>query len=442
MDYKGIEQNLGQGKNVVSLSSTMKLSDRFTVETIANLYSIKTKNRTGSFLTFFVNGMDRGAPFEEVIGNEDFLYKDPLDPNYGFFVDMDEAKVPTGYYSARNFYNYAWDRRSNNSTDDKLHIIASVRPTYRLTDYLSVTAQANLDYTDTDYTTKNSVSRVYPNLVGGKYGFKKENNKIQEYKAMINFVKDVTDKLDVSSFVGVSYKKNAENWVDVGTASENGSSSGFTYPNWYHIKNQYPGGWPINGGFDKVRNSDYGVNSLYGLFGVATFTWDGIYTLELNARNDWSSTLPPENNSYFYPGVAFTWNATNVFKSLSNVFEFANFRVSWADVGRDSPSRYYAYNSLSANLIEGTVVQGIEAPGSLFSGALKPERKREFEIGTQMNFFKGGRLHLDASFYTNSVYDQIMAVPLSKSTGATEIKINAGQVNNWGYELEISIATP
>ena len=438
MDYKGIEQNLGQGRNVVSLSNTMKLSNRFSIETIANLYSIKTKNRTGSFLTFFVNGMDRGAAFEDFIGNEDYLVKDPLDPNYGYRENMDDLKVPTGYYSARNFADYAWDRRSNSGTDDKLHIIASVRPTYRLTDYLSVTAQANLDYTDTDYTTKSSVTRVYPNLVGGQYRYKKENNKIQEYKAMINFTKDVTDRLDASAFIGASYKKNAEDWVEIGTASTRGASSGFNYPNWYHINNQNPDGWPYTSEYDKIRNGNYGVNSLYGLFGVATFTWDGIYTLELNARNDWSSTLPPENNSYFYPGVAFTWNATNVFRSLSPIFEFANFRASWADVGRDSPSRYYAYNSLEAKLIEGTSIQGIEAPGSLFSGALKPERKREFELGTQMSFFKGGRLRLDASFYTNSVYDQIMAVPLSKSTGATEIKINAGQVNNWGYELEIS----
>jgi len=440
-NYNGIMENLWQKKNTISFSGTFKMSKKLKVETVTNIFSIKTNNRPGNTIGFFVDGVSRDAPFKEFVESKDYLYTDPADKNYGYKKDFDAVGYPTGYYSLKDYANYVWNRQNNNSTDDKFHVIATVRPTYQLTNWLSLSGQASLDYTDIDYTTKNSVTKVYPDLVGGQYSYARRNTKIQEYKGLVNFYKSfVDDRLDVVSFVGLTYKSISDNHINVSTANV-GSSSGFIYPNWYHINNQNPDGWPTYNNRGKVYGNSFGDNVLYGLFGVATLTWDNKYTLELNARNDWSSSLPPGNNSYFYPGVAFTYNATTVLQTILPKLQFGKFRASWADVGRDAPSRYYAYNSLSAGVIEGTNAQSVSAPTSLFAGALKPERKREFEIGTDLSFFKNNRLGLDFSFYTNSVYDQIMAVPLSSSTGANEIKINAGQVDNWGYEFQIN-ATP
>jgi TonB-linked SusC/RagA family outer membrane protein len=438
MKYKGVMDNLGQDKNTISFSGTFKLSNKFSVETVTNLYTVKSKNRPTNTLSFFVNGISRDAPFEEFVRNGDYLYSDPTDPNFGYKKDFEEAAYPTGYYSLKNYADYAWSRNHNNYYDDKFHLIATIKPTYRITDWLSVAGQFSLDYTDTDYTTKVGVTRVDPELVGGSYAYSRRNTKIQEYKGMINFYKSVVDNhLDVSSFVGISYKNESENSIGVSTANY-GTSSGFIYPDWFYLDNQNPAGWPTSNSMGSVRSNSYGENSLYGLFGVATLTWDKKYTLELNARNDWSSTLDPDNNSYFYPGVAFTWDATDVLQGFLPGLQFGNFRTSWADVGRDAPSRYYAYNSLSSGTITGTSATSVSTPSSLFAGVLKPERKREFEFGTEMSFFKGNRLRLDLSVYTNSVYDQIMSVPLSSSTGASEIKINAGKVKNWGYEVQVN----
>jgi iron complex outermembrane receptor protein len=436
--YDGIMENNWQKKNTVSFSGKFNMSDKLSVEVTTNLYSIQTQNRPTGNLGFFVDGVSRDAPFQEFIENDDYIYTDPEDKNNGYKKDFEDVSYPGGYYALKDYANFVWNRRNNTAVDDKMHLIATVRPTYRITDWLSVVGQASLDYTDTDYTTKNGVTRVYPEMVGGYYGFKRRNTKIEEYKGIVNFVKSFMDnRLDVSAFGGTTYKSVSENRINVSTSNV-GSATGFTYPNWYHLNNQNPDGWPAYNNRSKVRGNSFGENSLYSVFGSFTMTLDNKYTIELSARNDWSSSLPPDNNSYFYPGVAFTWDATDVLKSVVPSLQFGKFRASWADVGRDAPSRYYAYNSLSAGVIQGTSAQSVSAPSSLFAGDLMPERKRELEFGTELAFFKGNRLGVDFSFYTNTVYDQIMAVPLSQSTGSSEIKINAGEVNNWGYELQIN----
>ena len=437
MNYDGVEDNLWQDKKVISFSGNFNLSKKFTVETKANIYKIDTHNRSQNTLSFFVNGISRDAPFEEFIRNKDYLYNDPTDANYGYKVDFEDAGYPTGYYALKTFASYVWGRERNSYLDEKFHLIGSIRPTYRITDWLSVSGQISLDYTNTDYTTEESVTLVDPELVGGDYSKSKRNTTIQEYKGFINFVKSfVDDRLDVVGLTGISYKNEFEDKMSVAT-SDNGTSTSFIYPNWYSLSNQLSDGWASSSSMSSVRSYGWGENCLYGLFGVLTLTWDNKYTVELNARNDWSSTLSPDNNSYFYPGVAFTWDATDLMQNVLPALQFGKIRASWANVGR-SPSRYYAYNSLSASTVTGSSVSSITSSSSLFAGDIKPERKREFEVGTEMSFFRRNRLKLDASFYTNSVYDQIMSVPLSSSTGASEIKINAGQVNNWGYEIQMN----
>lgn len=437
-DYNGIMEGNTMKKNIISFSGRFNFTDKLSIETTTNIYKVKGHNRPQKTLGFFTDGVSRGAPFQEFIESGDYLYTDPTDPNFGYKKDFDEVGYPTGYYSLKDYQNYVWDRRNNSATDDKLHLITTIRPTYRFNDWLNVVGQASLDYTDTDFTTKNAVTKVYPEMVGGYYGFRRRNTQVEEYKGFINFTKPmINNRLNIFSMLGTSYKKVSENSVNVSTANV-GSSTGFNYPNWYHLNNQNPAGWPGSNNMGKVRGNSFGENSLYSVFGVVALTWDDVYTIELNARNDWSSTLPPDNNSYFYPGIAFTYEATKLLKPILPSLQFGKFRASWADVGRDAPSRYYAYNSLSSGVIEGTDAQSVAVPSSLFAGDLKPERKREFEIGTELNFFKGNRLGVDFSYYTNNVYDQIMSVPLTPSSGANEIKINAGNVKNWGYELQLT----
>src|SRR3546814_417237 len=138
--------------------------------------------------------------------------------------------------------------------------------------------------------------------------------------------------------------------------------------------------WPGANSPGLVRGHTRGENILYGLFGSAQIGYKGKYYVELQGRNDWNSTLPPSNNSYFYPGVSFTWNFSDDINIPS--MNFGKFRVGWADVGKGSPSNYFAYRSYQVGKIAGyDDALDVGGPGTLFAGELKPERKREYEVG-------------------------------------------------------------
>jgi len=160
------------------------------------------------------------------------------------------------------------------------------------------------------------------------------------------------------------------------------------------------------------------------------------YVLEFQARNDWASTLPKSNRSYFYPGASFTWNFTETFAIPA--INYGKLFVSWADVGRPA-SRYYALRTYSMGTLPApnTNINDITGPTDLFSGDLKPERKREYEIGTSLRMFNN-RLEFNASYYNATWYNQIMGVPLSSTTGSQTIRINAGEINNQGLELYVN----
>ncbi|MDR3268038.1 MAG: SusC/RagA family TonB-linked outer membrane protein [Tannerella sp.] len=426
-DYQGIQENFNQKKNTISFASTLTPSDWVSVDVNSNVYFINTTNRMEQ-TNNMVQGFQRDVPYAEF--KERYKITDPDNPNYGYQTNLEAEQWPTGYYYLKEYLGGFWNRDRNRATDDKFHMVSSVKPTITFAKGVYFVGYAGIDYTDIDYTFKNGVVQISPTVSGGKYQFERRNTNVQEYRAFMNYESEFVDKrLGFHVYGGPLYRTLQENDIRVSTEGN------LLYPDWYHINNQDPSNWPSGSDRGKVLDNTYYKTSMYSMLGVATFSWDNAIYLELNGRNDWSSTLPAENNSYFYPGVALTWIMSR-YVTLPQM-QFAKVRASFADVGREAPTAHYAYQSYSSNKLNGTDAFRVESQNSLFSGALKPERKREFEIGFDVVFFPESRLGLDASFYTNNVYNQIMAIPLSQVTGATEIKINAGDVQNWGYELQL-----
>lgn len=178
---------------------------------------------------------------------------------------------------------------------------------------------------------------------------------------------------------------------------------------------------------------------LVGVFGEFRADWKNTVFLTVTGRNDWTSTLPLENRSYFYPSVSgvvvFTQPLIDAGIMDDNVFSFGKLRASWAEVGKDT-NPYVT----STQLWPAGDYFGIYSAGNYWSKGnpiLRPERTRSTEIGLELSFFKN-RLHLDYAFYTNNSYDQILSPRTSQATGYIFCAINAGNVLNKGMELTIS----
>ena len=179
---------------------------------------------------------------------------------------------------------------------------------------------------------------------------------------------------------------------------------------------------------------------LVGLFGEFRASWKNMLYLTVSGRNDWTSTLPIENRSYFYPSVSGSFVFTEALQKLGwmsgDVLNFGKIRASWAKVGKDTG----AYETATALWPVGTYLDGVIGVGNSWTRGnpyLKPEMTKSTEVGLELSFFKN-RLHIDYAYYTNDSYNQILSPRGPQSTGYIFCSINAGNVYNKGMELTIS----
>ena len=174
---------------------------------------------------------------------------------------------------------------------------------------------------------------------------------------------------------------------------------------------------------------------IQSVFGLAEIAFQNSIFLNFTARNDWSSTLPTDNNSYFYPSVSLTAALTDLIDFNAPWLSFANIRAAYAEVGGDT-NPYATRNVYNYGNVWGGQFVATESP-LLRNPNLKPERTTSVELGTDLRFLEN-RLRVDFTWYDIRSKDQIINLPLAKSTGYEAKLINAGEIKNQGVELLVS----
>jgi TonB-linked SusC/RagA family outer membrane protein len=173
------------------------------------------------------------------------------------------------------------------------------------------------------------------------------------------------------------------------------------------------------------------VNSFYGM---ASLSWNDTYYLDITGRNDWSSTLAPSNWSYFYPSVAASILLDEVLDlhTRTSWVHMLKLRASWANVGNDTEaySRDQYYNATS-------YPGGYTLPGVIPDPLIKPEKTASWEVGLEGKLFH--RASFDLALYSASTKNQIVPVAIDQATGATSMRINAGEITNKGVEAAITL---
>lgn len=174
---------------------------------------------------------------------------------------------------------------------------------------------------------------------------------------------------------------------------------------------------------------------LFGVFGEFRVDYKSLVYLTVTGRNDWSSTLPVENRSYFYPSVSGSFIFTELMPQ-NNILTFGKLRGSWARVGKDAAA--YVTNTYLWPSRE--FLGGIVGAGNSWSRGnpyLKPEITDSYEVGVELRFLKG-RLGLDWAYYSNNSFNQILSPRLGQSTGYIFSSVNGGDITNKGMELSIT----
>ncbi len=175
---------------------------------------------------------------------------------------------------------------------------------------------------------------------------------------------------------------------------------------------------------------------LIGVFGKAEVNLRNWLILNLTGRNDWSSTLPIANRSYFYPsaGLTFVFSDMPGLRGKIGILDFGKLRASFAQVGNPAPPY-----KIRARLVPQTSTGG----GFLYdffgdNPALKPEKVKSYEVGTDLSFWKG-RLSLDLAVFSKTISDQIVTQRLSYGTGFIFGLLNGGELNTKGVEVQLGI---
>ncbi len=193
-----------------------------------------------------------------------------------------------------------------------------------------------------------------------------------------------------------------------------------------------PGIYKLSNGLGQVITTFTDANrQVQSLYGTASASYKNKYFLDITARNDWSSTLPVQNNSFFYPSVNTSFILSDIF-TLPAKISYAKFRLSAAQVGNDTrpyqTSKYYGTSDFAGSASVDT---------RLFNANFKPEISTSYEAGLEMKFFNR-RLSIDATVYNNTTKNQILDVPLDPTTGYSRAVLNAGKVRNQGVELIVT----
>ena len=177
---------------------------------------------------------------------------------------------------------------------------------------------------------------------------------------------------------------------------------------------------------------------LVGVYGELRASYKNIAYLTITGRNDWSSTLPVNNRSYFYPSVSGSLVFTELLPK-NDVLSFGKIRGSWAEVGKDADPY-----SLGTSMWDAEIVNpgsgGFTGIGNLWTGGapdLKPEIQRSWEVGAELRFFNG-RMTVDYTYYNSETRNQIAAPRIAQSTGYIFVTVNSGSVKNQGMELMLS----
>lgn len=235
---------------------------------------------------------------------------------------------------------------------------------------------------------------------------------------------------EVNSDVLLSYHNSFDNGFNV-----NASVGGNMMQSYYDLLSasvtglNTPGVYSLaNGVSSPLVNTTIRKKRVNSLYFMANLAYKDMLFLDLTGRNDWSSTLPKQHRSFFYPSVSLSAVVNSIAK-LPSWIHLLKVRASWAQVGNDTDpyktSPYYTTSDFAGALVK---------PSTLYNADFKPEMSSNWEGGFDFRVL-GGRLGLDMTYYYNRTKNQILNAPFDPTTGYTKGTINSGCVSNRGVEL-------
>ncbi|HEY0611760.1 MAG TPA: SusC/RagA family TonB-linked outer membrane protein, partial [Chitinophaga sp.] len=426
-DYKSILPGSNLYRNNFNFNGTLKLGKRVSVDLVSTYNNNFTHNRAnvlsnifGSYGGFFSRLDDMQTYFDRYQTTNGYKYVEANNSNY----DQDQKLAYR--FRATNLADYLWDNLRNSYDEKQNRFINSATLNVSILDNLRFRGRVGGDFTGWNALTKQYNSQ--PAAVGytGKYQVEQRSNNIFYGDVLLTYNPKLTKDLDLTVSGGFSGRK--QNYVYQMSAT----ADGLVNENWFSLSNS---AGILNTSAARAEQIDIAG------FGILNLNYKNFLYVEGTARQERTSTLPSAVNSYFYPSVNAGFVFSDVIK-LPSFVDYGKLRASYGLVGNhpnifQANVAYYQYG-LAYN--GSTILYQQSQSNSFGNNNIQSERKREFEVGLETKLLQG-KVGVDFSYYNNQVNRQILIASTAASSGATSALVNAGSLNNYGYEAAIT-ATP
>ena len=315
--------------------------------------------------------------------------------------------------------NMLWNMYHHHSKETENRLIGMIRPTWQITNWLSLRAQLSTDITDTKQTLEYETER--PNSLYDPSGSFQNINRRYDIvygDVILNFNYNIR-RFDIAATLGWTGRYENMNNMRVST------NGGLVTENWFDLNaSRYTASSTLQR-MELLKT---------GYMGTLSLGWDNYLFLELTGRQERSSTL--KDQSFFYPSANLSFLFSNAFR-MPAWWNHGKLRLSYGVVG-NAPETYAAniiYEQGSDNGFTWNYV-----PSSWGNANIRPEKKYEYEIGFESKFLNN-RLGFDVSYYNTRVKDQILSTPQPSTSGVKYVLMNVGEVANEGWDISVS-ATP
>ncbi len=408
---KGILPNSNVTKNLVNLGGTLNITSNFSTGGAVNFSNIVGKGRYGTgyddknMMTNFRQWWQVNVDIKD---QKDAYFRNKNNVTWNWADPTDLVPI---YWDNPYFSRY-----ENYENDTRNRFFGNIFLNYKLGKLFNILGRISLDSYDEQQEERQAVGSVTTSSYSRFNRSYRETN----YDLLLNFDKNLSSNVNIKALLGGNIRRQHTSSI---AAITNG---GLIVPRVYALSNS------LNtpnapGEFDGTREVD-------GVFAGATFSWRDMVTIDATIRRDASSTLPEDNNVYYYPSISAGWVFS---KLLTNAtwLSYGKLRVNYAQVGNDAP--LFSTRDVYAVIPPFNGNPQSSVTGTKNNPELKPERTRSTEAGLELSFFKN-RLGFDVSYYTATSFDQILPVIVSTATGYNSKFLNAATVDNKGIELSIT----
>ncbi len=404
LDNKSIVPNSNLRRNNIAMNIGMTPVDNLTINVSARYIRERVKNR---------------PKLSDSPGNANFtigLMPTSWDQETFKTSKINPATNGENKFNSNEFVtNPYWAVENFAQNDSRDRLIASIEARYDLTKWLFVRGRIGTD----TYTRQNfEITPTGTQFSRGGQINDQTTGKFREFNGewMVGVNKDITSKIGFNAFIG----GNAMVQID---EAQSFSGSNFFIPGFYNINNLQ----------NKNTNYNYAEKRINSTFGSAEFSYNKYLYLTVTARNDWYSTLGPDNWSILYPSVAASFVLSEAIK-LPEAITYAKVRASWANVGGDrDPYGLTLPYSLNSNTFGGLPIGGI-ATNTIPNKGLLPYQVKSAEFGIEAKFLKN-RLGIDLTYYDKQTTNDIIRSSISQTSGFGDVLINVGEISNKGIEL-------